>query len=337
MLAGVTLCAKNHFGSFLADADEGVNERQMPKHAGLHPYIAAHEFVSGIGHFMKREMNTYTPLVDLMGHADLGGKTILYLVDGLYASIHQNFTLDATCKWQSRPFSDDDGWTSSLFASQDPVAIDSVALDFIRSEETIQEYSDILDEGDTVDNYLHEAALADNPLSGAFYDPEGDGVRMESLGVHEHWNNAQDRLYSGNFEPGTGIQLIRSPRAPDLDRDGLPDAWELQCYGDITNANPFELCSNGTDSVMAAYVAGFDPNDPQACFSITNRQFGITKTIYWGGVSGRVYSVYWSPDLKDGFELLEKQLHWTTNAFIDTQHPGANRGFYKLHVDLITQ
>jgi hypothetical protein len=339
-LAGITICAKNHFGSFLADADEGVNVLQMPKHAGVHPYIAVHDF-GGTSkpewQFSKREMGTYNALVDLMGHADLGGKTILYLIDGLYASINQNYILGTDCKWQGKPFSDDDGWTSSLFVSQDPVAIDSVALDFLRSEATIQEYAGVMDAGDTVDNYLHEAARADDPPSGAFYDPEGDGTRMASLGVHEHWNNPVERLYSGNFAPGTGIQLIRSPRAPDADRDGLPDEWELECYGGITNANPEALCSNGRDTVMAAYVAGFDPNDPQAFFRISAQQFDTANTIFWGGVSGRVYSVYWSSDLLNGFQLLENQVHWTSNSFIDTQHPGSNEAFYKLHVDLITR
>ena len=209
VLAGITVCAKNHFGSFIADPDPGGNARSMPANAGVHPYIASRDYAT----ITKREMDTYTPLVDLMGHAELGGKTLLYLIDGLYAANYQMSTLSADCKWQGRPFSDDDGWSSSLFASQDPVAIDSVALDVLRSEPTIQEYPGTMDEGDTVDNYLHEAALADAPLSGTFYDPEGDGVRMESLGVHEHWNNPVDRLYSGNLDPGTGIELIQLIRS----------------------------------------------------------------------------------------------------------------------------
>ena len=45
--------------------------------------------------------------------------------------------------------------TASVFASQDPVAIDSVAVDFSAAEATAK-----LMVGD-VDNYLHEAALAD--------------------------------------------------------------------------------------------------------------------------------------------------------------------------------
>ena len=50
--------------------------------------------------------------------------------------------------------------------------------------------------------------MADDPPSGAFYDPDGDGTRLESLGVHEHWNNAQEKQYSRNLGTGEGIELV---------------------------------------------------------------------------------------------------------------------------------
>ncbi|MBN2105488.1 hypothetical protein JW835_15725, partial [bacterium] len=39
---------------------------------------------------------------------------------------------------------------------------------------------------------------------------EGDGTRLSSLGVHEHWNNAADKQYSRNLGTGEGIELIHS-------------------------------------------------------------------------------------------------------------------------------
>jgi hypothetical protein len=62
------------------------------------------------------------------------------------------------------------------------------------------------------DDYLHEAALADNPPSGTFYDPNhaNNVVRLASLGVHEHWNNPQARQYSRNLGTGRGIELIKA-------------------------------------------------------------------------------------------------------------------------------
>ena len=58
------------------------------------------------------------------------------------------------------------------------------------------------------DMYLLEAAMANQPPSGTFYDPEKDGTRLKSLGVVEHWNNPNDKKYSRNLGKNEGIELI---------------------------------------------------------------------------------------------------------------------------------
>jgi gluconolactonase len=181
-LAGVTLCAKNHYGSLI----------RTPPEQGY--YDMHKDFAKTAGH--------YRTLVDLMGHSQIGGKTMLYLLDGLYGGIH--YVEHEPRKFQSEPFNND--WTSSLLASQDPVAIDSVGLDILQAETPIHKYSRMGGE----DDYLHEAALADNPPSGTFYDPDHqtNTVRLASLGVHEHWNNAKDRQYSRNLGKNEGIELM---------------------------------------------------------------------------------------------------------------------------------
>jgi hypothetical protein len=85
------------------------------------------------------------------------------------------------------------------------VAIDSVGFDFLWAE--WNDYPRMAG----VDDYLHEAALADNPPSGTFYDADHatNTTRMASLGVHEHWNNPEERLYSRNLGKREGIELIR--------------------------------------------------------------------------------------------------------------------------------
>jgi gluconolactonase len=83
------------------------------------------------------------------------------------------------------------------------VAIDSVGFDFLYAE-----YDRARESG--VDDYLHEAARADNPPSGTFYDPDhADNVKkLPSLGVHEHWNNPQEKKYSRNLGSSNGIELV---------------------------------------------------------------------------------------------------------------------------------
>ena len=175
---GITLCAKNHFGT-----------TYFPSGGGWTP--------SPLHNYGQRSnaMGSYNCLVNLNGHRHLSGKTLLYFIDGLYPARNQS---NDVIRWQS--FGDD--WTSSLFASQDPVAIDSVALDFLRNE---PRNTDVTGHPD---NYLHEAARAGDPPSGTSYDPENDGVRLASLGVHEHWNNPVDKQYSRNLGIGDGIELV---------------------------------------------------------------------------------------------------------------------------------
>ena len=189
-LAGVTLCAKNHFGSVYRESagPDDPHRGWNPSH--LHDGIMVR----------TRPMGTYNPLVDLMGHRHLGGKTVLYLIDALYAALHQNIAPE---KWQSSPF--DGHWTASLFVSEDPVAIDSVAVDFFAAEQTAKEMTG------SVDNYLHEAALANDAPSKTRYAPEGTDAVLPSLGVHEHWNNPQQKQYSRNLGLGRGIELVQGP------------------------------------------------------------------------------------------------------------------------------
>lgn len=186
--AGITLNAKNHYGSLL----------RRPNEAGyydMHLTWLRPDGQLGDGY--------YRALVDLMGHRELGGKTLLYLVDGLFAG--QGWAGEPA-KWDLAPFNGD--WPNSIFLSQDPVAVDSVGFDFLYAEWT--DYPHL----SGADDYLSEAALAPNPPSGTFYDPERDGTSMESLGVHEHWNNPIEKQYSRNLENGGGIELMLFDTAP---------------------------------------------------------------------------------------------------------------------------
>lgn len=197
-MAAVTLCAKNHYGSLI----------RWPGQSGYYNlHIDLPSGRDGMGH--------YRNLVDLMGHAHIGGKTVLYLIDGLYAGHHQ--TDDWPTRLNSAPFNGD--WSSSLFVSQDPVAIDSVAFDFLWAEPGWDGLTQISGGED----YLHEAAQADNPPSGTCYDPDhsADVTRLASLGVHEHWNNPIDKQYSRNLGTGDGIELILNVATYEHDKNSM--------------------------------------------------------------------------------------------------------------------
>ncbi len=114
----------------------------------------------------------------------------------------------------------------------------------------------------------------------------------------------------------------------DGDGNGMPDWWEQQHFGG-TGVNPNAVCSNGVNTMIQAYVAGLNPTDSSARFGITNHSRNL---IQWNAVSGRVYNVYWTTNLMNGFQTL--QTNYTGGAITDSTHSAADKCFYKIDVRL---
>jgi len=168
----VTLTGKNFFGTWVGSIGD------------VHNYLFSGE----------SKMGNPAPQTDLMAHEELGKKTLLVIGDGTYGCHHSNAYIE---RYQMYPFNDD--WMSSLFFSQDQVALDSVMYDFLHTE-TIYP-------SEGAQNYLHQAA---DPPTGT-YDPEGDGTYLShSLGVHEHWNKSVDIFSSDRYSgpDRNGIEFI---------------------------------------------------------------------------------------------------------------------------------
>ena len=198
-LAGVTLSSKNHFGSLMDDLD-GKPTINPPQGANLHGFVAAYDVKGSPGwSWPQAPMGSYNPIVDLIGHPHLGGKTLLFMLDALYGVEDQNAVLSNNSLFQSAPFNGH--WSSSLLLSQDPVALDSVGADILVNEPATITHPDVLPKDSTYQNYLHEAALASDPPSRTAY-------HLPSLGVHDHWNNPTDRKYGRNLGLSEGSELV---------------------------------------------------------------------------------------------------------------------------------
>ncbi len=189
---GFTLAAKNHQGSII---ELGTDPSEQT--AGFMHYSMPYK-----NHYMRQ----YRHLIDYMGHKDMGGKTFLYLVDGIWGGYDWKGYI---YKWDMKPFNCD--YPSSVFLSQDAVAIESVIFDFM-----LEEYKIPKDDGRVqfpyiggVDDYLLQAADSSYWPDKIDYDPEGDGTVIGSLGVYEHWNNPVDMQYSRNLGTGDGIEFIK--------------------------------------------------------------------------------------------------------------------------------
>lgn len=198
--AGITLSAKNNFGS---------HTRAGAAH--LHPGLVA----PNEGPPTRTELGLYRVQVDLMGHELIGRNTMLILVDGLYAGPEATWPAD---KWNMEPFGGD--WTSSLFASLDQVALESVCYDFLRTEynnKTVKnsrgddQIANFPNMAQGVDDYLEQAADPSKWPENITYDPEDDGEPLTSLGAHEHWNGTETKQYSRNLGLDKGIELVSIP------------------------------------------------------------------------------------------------------------------------------
>jgi hypothetical protein len=263
--AGITLFGKNHFGS---------NTRGSAAH--LHPSL-----VAPWGNPERTDMGMYRIQVDLMGHELISRNTMLYLLDALWAGPE---SIKGPTKWDMDPFDTD--WTSSIFASQDIVAIESVGYDFLRTEYNGEGGKVPHPNMGGVDDYLHQTADSTWWPEGIIYDPENDGSPIPSLGVHEHWNDSLNREYSRNLDPvnGKGIELISissgdviSPVIEDISPENFADVAQ-----DSTSIPVIaRICdlSSGVlqDSVFLIYTIEVDTSD---------------TTVSMVNVGGDIYRAY---------------------------------------------
>ncbi len=233
---GPTLCGKNHYGDV-------SGQRHGPIYGNSSPTY-------------------YSNLIPPMGHKELGEKTLLFMIDALYGASNPN---TYPTKWRMTPFNN--GWPSSVFVSQDGVAIDSVGFDFINAEWGMPQNTDY---------YLHEAAYAPGAnglkLSGVAYRPNaGSAEFVGSLGTQEHWDNSTNKLYSRNLGTGNGIDLVKlMPGVPSVSL-----VWP--------GAGPF---TRGMDLLVQAVAVNNTNPITQVAF------YQGTQTL--GTSSGTLAGIFWS-------------------------------------------
>jgi len=260
--AGISLNAKLHFGSHGDHPGYGYGSFHL--HEGLICTVDNDVMTSGV----RGDYHSYRVLVDLMGHEKLGRNTVLFVVDGLWGGVEAT---DMPVKWDMAPFNGD--FPNSLFISQDGVAVESVGLDFLRAEAENNKLFNDRPFFPAIDDYLHQAADKTNWPSNIAYDPENDGVEIPSLGVHEHWNNAADKLYSRNLGSGTGIQLVGAT-------DGLVGKNEM----------------NNTHFSIKAY-----PNPCSGSFVLSYQlKSNATVTISMVSADGKVVEIVKNENLTSG-------------------------------------
>jgi len=288
--AGISIGAKLHFGSVTPFNNNGA----FDWHYSLPCPDGGADVSNG-------DFGVYRCFVDIMGHKDLGGKTLIYIVDGLWSSINWGHV---PIKWNMTPFNGD--WPSSLFLAQDPVAIEAVCYDFLINEFT----EDHPTEGDydwrdnhgpfpqyagTYD-YIQQAADSKNWPSGLTYDPENDGTPLpSSLGTAEHWNNPTDKQYSRNLGLDEGIELVTNSATSVEDNSGKLDKTASDFILHQNYPNPF----NPNTSIRYQLSA---PSDISLAVYQVNGQ--KIRTLYEGYQSAGMHTLEWDGLLANGLQAM---------------------------------
>jgi hypothetical protein len=277
--AGMTLFAKNHFGSQIPDSTGNADYLHM----GLvRPYGVENPDTSTL---RRSDYGMYRIQVDLMTHALLSGKNLIYILDALWGT---DYELDVPLKWKMQPFNNQ--YTSSIFVSFDPVAIESAGYDFLRSEFTVESKRDPSVQMPGVDDYLHQAADSANWPKGIKYDPNGTGQYIASLGTHEHWNNATDKKYSRNLDPiqGTGIELIEiEPTVTSVaNRENGPEYFQL--YQNYPNPfNPSTTIAYSLSEKSSVEIKIFDLQGREIKSFTVGAQSAGYQRVVWNGMNDR--------------------------------------------------
>ena len=129
-------------------------------------------------------------------------------------------------------------------------------------------------------------------------------------------------------------KITSSGVVADSDGDGLPDSWETLYFGNATNATPSALAANGVNTIYETYIAGLNPTNALSTLTVASQTSLAQIFLQWSAVSGRVYSIYWTTNLLNGFQPLETNILWPQNSWTDAVHGAENEGFYRIKVQL---
>ncbi|MCB1098365.1 MAG: lamin tail domain-containing protein [Verrucomicrobiae bacterium] len=163
--------------------------------------------------------------------------------------------------------------------------------------------------------------------------PQGlrlDPVTGSVAGTVPAQGNYTFDLIAQNLAGATSIE-IQMIALSDSDRDGTPDAWELENGLDSQRADSSEDPDSDGTSNLNEFLAGTDPHDPESVFRITRISYSPESSsvqIDWRSVIGRNYSIESSADLVHWYHVPDGGV---TAATQNTSHSFFESGLSTSH------
>ena len=148
-------------------------------------------------------------------------------------------------------------------------------------------------------------------------------------GSTQYLTQGDEDATSGNH-PNLTITTGGNP-APDLDGDGLADAWEAAYFGTLSNDGTDDHDTDGT-SDLAEFRLGLNPNDPAQAFRAAVVPGGAGFAFSWPSQPGLQFVIRRSASLADGDwqEIgMVTAMAGSTTSFTDPGVP-SGRAFYQV-------
>jgi hypothetical protein len=113
----------------------------------------------------------------------------------------------------------------------------------------------------------------------------------------------------------------------------VPHPW-LASFGYTTNLETAvdSIGANGIP-LWQSYIAGLNPNDPSSQMRVSlTSPAGVPNVVNWNTVSGRVYTLWCSTNVANGFVPVAgaSNLPWTTRSFTNRVTPAPRHIFYRV-------
>ena len=93
------------------------------------------------------------------------------------------------------------------------------------------------------------------------------------------------------------LQVVQDSN-PDSNANGIPDEWEQQVFGNLTNSATGDNDGDGLDN-FGEWVAGTHPTNAQSVLKFTNlvQKAGSGRVLLWYSESNRFYTLGFSTNL----------------------------------------
>lgn len=110
------------------------------------------------------------------------------------------------------------------------------------------------------------------------------------------------RSVTYQYDPaGSLLRLGPATGTADVDLDGMDDTWETQYFGSLGRSGAGDFDLDGA-SDLSEFLAGTVPNDSGSALLLLREisAEGVTTTVRWHSVPGRVYRLQFKAMLDEG-------------------------------------